>query len=239
MTCSTKILTLAIALVLLISAGVICDTPLLPGGTVKFRYRPAHSSKRLNTLSAIILLYLGNISNKPDFRVISLSLILPVYAFDTNVIAEFGATQTKNLGVLWCFYSDQVALCSSNFFGVSINISEQSIIPIKFLKCLYLFGVVASIVSISGIKTNDRKYSAIFLIHEWNILVQRIFDIPNRWATSLPRRPNLNFIRASKNSSFDSSLVSGPNFFGVLFNCLVSVFGIIKTSPNELCNLSM
>ena len=138
----------------------LCDA------TVKCRHRAAHSSKRLNPLSAIILLYPGSISKKPDFRVISLSLILPLYAFDTNVIAEFGATQTKNLSVLWCLYSEEVALCSSKFFGVSINISEQSIIPIKFSKCLYLFGVAANIVSISGIKTNDRKYSAIPLIHE-------------------------------------------------------------------------
>ena len=181
-TCSTKILTLAIALVLLISVGVICDAPLLPGATVKCRHRAVHSSKILNPLSAIILLYLSNISKKTHFRVISLSLILPVYAFDKNVIAEFGATQTKNLSVLWCLYSDQVALCSSKCFGVSVNISEQSIIPIKFSKCIYLFGVVTSIVSISGIKTNDRKYSAIRLIHEWNICVHRVFDIPNLWA---------------------------------------------------------
>ena len=71
-----------------------------------------------------MLLYLGKICKKTDFRVISLSLILPVYAFDTNVITEFGATQTKNVSVLWCLYSDQVALSSSNFFGVSINIFE-------------------------------------------------------------------------------------------------------------------
>ena len=70
-----------------------------------------------------MLLYLDNISKKTDFRVISLSLILPVYAFDTNVIAEFGVTQTKNMSILWCLYSDQVALCSSKFFGVFINIS--------------------------------------------------------------------------------------------------------------------
>ena len=75
-----------------------------------------------------------------------------MYAFDTNVIAEFGVTQTKNMSILWCLYSDQVALCSSKFFGVFINISEQSIVPIKFSKCLYLFGVVAIIVSISGKK---------------------------------------------------------------------------------------
>ena len=123
-------------------------------------------------MSAIILLYLSSISKKPDFRVISLWRILPVYAFDTNVIAEFEATPSKNLSVLWCLYFDQVALYSSKFWGVFINITEQSIIPIKFPKCLYLFSVVASIVSISGIKTNDWKYFAIPLIHEWNIWVQ-------------------------------------------------------------------
>ena len=93
----------------------------MPGGTVKCRHRAAHSSKRLNPLSAIILLYLGSISKKPDYRVILLSLILLVYPFDTNVIAVVGATQTKNLSVLWCLYSDQIA-----------NISKQSVIPIKF-----------------------------------------------------------------------------------------------------------
>ena len=65
--------------------------------------------------------------------------------------------QTKNLSVLWCLYSDQVALCSSIFFGVSINISEHSIISIKYMKCPYIFGVVASIVSISDTKTNDQN----------------------------------------------------------------------------------
>ena len=95
MTCYTKILTLAIALVLLTSAGVICDASLLPEETVKCRHLAALSSGRLNTLSAIILLYLGNISKKADFRIISLSLILPVYAFDTNVIADFGQRKLK------------------------------------------------------------------------------------------------------------------------------------------------
>ena len=133
-------------------------------GSVKCRHLPARSSKRLNPLSAITFLYLGNISKKTDFRVISLSLILPLYAFDTNVIAEFGATKTKNLSVCGTYIlMNSVVL---KFFEVSINISEQSIIPIKFSKCLYLFGVVASIVSIPGIKTNDRKYSTIPLIHE-------------------------------------------------------------------------
>ena len=68
-------------------------------GAVKCRHLPAHLLKRLNPLSAITFLYLGNISKKTDFRVTSLSLILPLHAFDTNVIAEIGATQTKNLSV--------------------------------------------------------------------------------------------------------------------------------------------
>ena len=35
MTCSKRILTFAIALVLLTSEGVICEAPRLPGGTIK------------------------------------------------------------------------------------------------------------------------------------------------------------------------------------------------------------
>ena len=87
MTCSSKIITLAIALGSLISSGAIYDAPLLPGGTI-------------NPLSAIILLYC-KISKNLDFRVIF---------FITNT-----QTQTKNLSILWCLYSDQVTLCSSNF----------------------------------------------------------------------------------------------------------------------------
>ena len=81
-------------------------------------------------------------------------------------------------------YSDQVALCNSEFFGFPINISEQSIIPVKFSKCLYLHDVIGSVVSISSIKTNGRKYFAIPLIYEWNVWVKRVFDIPNRRAIS-------------------------------------------------------
>ena len=62
--------------------------------------RAAQSSAILKPLSAIILLYLGIISKNPDFNVIALSLILPVYAFEINMIAEFGATHTKNFIVL-------------------------------------------------------------------------------------------------------------------------------------------
>ena len=43
--------------------------------------------------------------------------------------------------------------------------------PIPFWFCC------TSVVLISGIKTNDRKYSALPLIHEGNIWVQRVFDI--------------------------------------------------------------
>lgn len=60
--CFTKICTLAIALALLVSVGVIYDASLLPGGTV-------------NPFSVIVLLYC-KISKNPDIRVIFLSLIL-------------------------------------------------------------------------------------------------------------------------------------------------------------------
>ena len=70
------------------------------GDTMKCMQRVAQSSTILKPLSAIILLHLGIISKNPDFNVIALSLILPVYAFEIKVIAEFGATQTKNFSVL-------------------------------------------------------------------------------------------------------------------------------------------
>ena len=47
------------------------DAPLLTGEIVKCGHRAAHLSKRLSPLSAIILLYFGNISKKPGFRIIS------------------------------------------------------------------------------------------------------------------------------------------------------------------------
>ena len=70
--------------------------PLFPGGTMKCMQRAAQSSRILKSLSVVMLLYLGIISKNSDFSVIALSLILPVYAFEINVITEFGVTQTKN-----------------------------------------------------------------------------------------------------------------------------------------------
>lgn len=127
-------------LFLLVSAGVICHAPFLPTGTIKCMHLPAHSSNKLNLFSAIILPYLGNIFKKTGFRVSSLPLTPPKYPFDTNVAGEFGATQNKNLSVLWCLYFDQVALCSSKLSGFCIIISEQSV-----FQCLYLFCVIAGI----------------------------------------------------------------------------------------------
>ena len=91
---------------------------------------------------------------KTGFRVSSLPLTPPKYPFDTNVAGEFGATQNKNLSVLWCLYFDQVALCSSKLSGFCIFTSEQSV-----FQCLYLFVLLLAL--ILGIKINDQKYSAI------------------------------------------------------------------------------
>ena len=74
--------------------------PLFPGGTMKCMKQTAQSSTILKPLSAIMLLYLEIISENSDFSVIASPLILPVYAFEINVMAEFGATQTKNLSML-------------------------------------------------------------------------------------------------------------------------------------------
>ena len=70
--------------------------PVFPGGTMKCMPQAAYSSTILKPLSATILLYLKIMSKIYDFSVIALSLILPVYAFEINVITEFGVTQTKN-----------------------------------------------------------------------------------------------------------------------------------------------
>ena len=58
MTCSTSILTFAILLVLLASAGTIWGVPRLPGGIIKYKLLPAHSSNRLQLLSAITLQFM-------------------------------------------------------------------------------------------------------------------------------------------------------------------------------------
>ena len=74
--------------------------PFFPGRTIKCMQQTAQSLTILKPLATIMLLYLGIIPRNSDFSVIAWSLILPVYAFETNVIAKFGTTQTKNLSVL-------------------------------------------------------------------------------------------------------------------------------------------
>ena len=73
--CSTKILTLAVALVLLTSAGVIWEAPRLLGGTIKVIFYPADSSNKLKPLSTIIE---QNGGIKPESFVKALSDIRPV-----------------------------------------------------------------------------------------------------------------------------------------------------------------
>ena len=98
-TCSTKILTLAIAPFLFISIGVLCEFAMVPGVYVllfpheeevhssswgdKCAHLAAYSSKRLKPLSAIILIYQGYCwieknTNKEVIRVIMLIIALIV-----------------------------------------------------------------------------------------------------------------------------------------------------------------
>ena len=71
--------------------------------------------------------------------------------------------------IWWCYdvyiHSIHVALWSSKFLGVSMNTSEQSIIP-RLLNWRKWSGVVAKITSKSGIKTKTLKYSAIAPNHD-------------------------------------------------------------------------
>lgn len=156
-TYSTSVQTLTTAEVLLTSAWVIWVALPVPSGTIKCMQRAAKSPKILKFLSAIILLYHWIISKHSDFSLIHLLLIFSKYIFEINVIAEYGAKQTPNVKVLQCLLSDQVAHYNARFRDVSINILEQSIIPVDLLKHLYPFGDVP--VSISSIYTNIFKYS--------------------------------------------------------------------------------
>ena len=65
-------------LVLLTSAGVIWEAPYIPGDKIKVIFLPAHSSNKLNTLSAIIEQNGGVSSEKPESFAKALSDIRPV-----------------------------------------------------------------------------------------------------------------------------------------------------------------
>lgn len=57
----------------------------------------------------------------------------------SSALIKFGPIQRINLTGWWYLWPDQKALCNSKFFLVSVNISKQSILPVKLLKSLYLF----------------------------------------------------------------------------------------------------
>ena len=52
--------------------------------------------------------------------------------------------------------------------------------------------------------------------------MQRPSDFSKRWERFVTRRPILNFILVTTNSSFDQSVISGPNYFGFLLKCICS-----------------
>ena len=101
MACSTSILTFAILLLLLTSAEAIWVVPCLPDGTIKNKLA-THSSYRIKPLSVLMVQCFGNIPKHSDFSVSFLLLIHPVKAFETKVMLQFVATQTKYFTVLQC-----------------------------------------------------------------------------------------------------------------------------------------
>ena len=86
-TCSTKILTLAIALFLFISIGVLCEFAMV-------FYSPLRKSWTLLPEGTDIHI-LQHIYQK------DLIFCLPLYYY-AMVIFELGKTQTRNSTVLWC-----------------------------------------------------------------------------------------------------------------------------------------
>lgn len=101
MACSTSILTFAILLLLLTSAEAIWVVLCLPDGTIKNKLA-THSSYRIKPLSVLMVQCFGNIPKNTDFSVSFLLLIHPVKAFETKVMLQFVATQTKYFTVLQC-----------------------------------------------------------------------------------------------------------------------------------------
>ena len=91
-------------------------------------------------------------------------------------------------------------------------------------------------VSVSGMKTNGLKDSAITFISKLKFWVQKPPDIPRRWESCITRRPNYDFIRVIKYFSFGKSFVSGPMFFGVVLKDLCSRF--IPCSERVLINVA-
>ena len=100
----------------------------------------AHSSKRLNSLSIIILVCLGNTHKNKTARQTASSLVLLVKTFDSywwigpissitssNVYTKRinNTAQTRNSTVLWWLLWYQIALNNSSIFGISENVSKQ------------------------------------------------------------------------------------------------------------------
>ena len=157
---STRIFILAIAPLLFISVRILYEFAMLPDFTARYHillssqeevhysswgnrctHLAAHSSKRLNPLSVIILVCVGNTHKNKIERQTPSSLVLLVWTFDSywwigpissitssNVYTKRinSTTQTRNSTVLWWLLWYQVILYNSNIFGISINVSKQS-----------------------------------------------------------------------------------------------------------------
>ena len=144
---STQIHILAIAPLLFTLVSILCEFSMLPDVYIllspqekevhssfwgnRCTHLAAHSSKRLNPLSVIILVCVGNTQKNKIERQTPSSLVLLVWTFDSywwigpissitssNVYTKRinNTTQTRNAAVLWCLLWYQVTLYNSNIF---------------------------------------------------------------------------------------------------------------------------
>ena len=81
-------------------------------------------------MQAIITSPYCSFSIRPDFRVSSLSEMLPPYRVETNEIPPFGTIPTKAFRVLLFLYEEKVTCWASGLFGFSMYISVASMIRV-------------------------------------------------------------------------------------------------------------
>ena len=111
-------------------------------------------------------------------------------------------TQTRNSTVLCSLLWYLSTLYHSNIFGISINVSEQSF-PNEVLKISgYIFWV-----RLQWLKIIKNYCKSPLKVCELKVWVKYPPDVFQNVKTVHQRKPNLNFIRVIKNSSFKQSFV--------------------------------
>ena len=211
-----------IFLVVISSNGTIWYVPLFPSGIYNERLYNKHYFSILKPLSVKIVEYIGNFCKYWLFSVSFLSDIAPLYVFETRFISEFGVTLNSTFKVWWCLYSDQVFFWSSEFFGVSMNISLASIIEwMSRVIFLNLWGFAFTKDYLSSINITVLRTVLKPFTHDvkTELGVERLTLY--RFTRSCKVRPSLSFIKQSNISSLAQSFLSGPNCSGILLKFLV------------------